>query len=245
MLNAHEVQICNSFKDNGPLLYGRESPLFQQCRDNLDKAFDNLPPPVPSQRSRGRANLLGGINMQPVDMRRYHRRDNPCFASHCLVTLHNGSQISVQELRSGMNVKTQAGESVIRAVVTTRVLDIQMCVIDNLVVTPWHPLLVQGRWQFPAYLAWEARRYRGEIISVLLGKSDDPQMHNIEVSGRWAVTLGHGVINIKGDVRSHEFFGNYNEVARSLDLLASEPDGSLRSRGIKRSLSTGLACGFI
>lgn len=45
---AHAHQLCNNFKDPGPLQYGTESPLFVQCRDELNRAFDNLPPPAPS-----------------------------------------------------------------------------------------------------------------------------------------------------------------------------------------------------
>ncbi|KAG5937103.1 hypothetical protein E4U59_004611, partial [Claviceps monticola] len=39
-MNAHSRQICNSFKDPGPLQYGAESPLFISCRDILNNAFD-------------------------------------------------------------------------------------------------------------------------------------------------------------------------------------------------------------
>lgn len=56
---AHARQLCNSFKDPGPLQYGLKSPLFIKCRTALNKAFDDLPPPSPSilpvvhqQRSR-------------------------------------------------------------------------------------------------------------------------------------------------------------------------------------------------
>lgn len=45
---AHAHQLCNNFKDPGPLQYGAESPLFLQCRDELNKAFNDLPPPAPS-----------------------------------------------------------------------------------------------------------------------------------------------------------------------------------------------------
>lgn len=45
---AHARQLCNSFKDPGPLQYGVNSTLFIQCRNALNKAFDSLPPPTPS-----------------------------------------------------------------------------------------------------------------------------------------------------------------------------------------------------
>ncbi|CAN8097760.1 unnamed protein product [Discula destructiva] len=45
---AHARQLCNSFRDPGPLQYGLASPLFLACRDALSTAFDALPPPTPS-----------------------------------------------------------------------------------------------------------------------------------------------------------------------------------------------------
>lgn len=45
---AHARQACNSFKDPGPQQYGNGSPLFTRCRDALNSAFDELPPPEPS-----------------------------------------------------------------------------------------------------------------------------------------------------------------------------------------------------
>lgn len=49
LADAHSKQTCNSFKDPGPLMYGTNSPLFQRCRDRLDSAFDDLPPPKPTK----------------------------------------------------------------------------------------------------------------------------------------------------------------------------------------------------
>ncbi|TLD33636.1 hypothetical protein PspLS_00071 [Pyricularia sp. CBS 133598] len=48
LLDAHTSQVCHSYKDEGPLRYGRDSPLFEHCRDALNAAFDNIEPPQPS-----------------------------------------------------------------------------------------------------------------------------------------------------------------------------------------------------
>lgn len=45
---AHARQLCNSFKDPGPLKYGMDSALFINCRNALDKAFNELEPPTAS-----------------------------------------------------------------------------------------------------------------------------------------------------------------------------------------------------
>ncbi|KAG8911446.1 hypothetical protein FRC02_006610, partial [Tulasnella sp. 418] len=43
----HLRQQCSNFKDPGLQVYGRNSPLFITCRDEIDMMFDNLPPPEP------------------------------------------------------------------------------------------------------------------------------------------------------------------------------------------------------
>ena len=242
ILNAHQQQICNSFKDNGPLQYGKDSPLFVKCRDDLDRAFDHLPPPVPSKAPRVRTSKAKSAK---VDMRRYHRRDNPCFAEHALVKLHDHSSIEVRHLRPGMRVQTVDGtSSVVAAVVATEVFNTRLRVVGNLAITAWHPVYLGGRWTFPELESSRTELYTGSIYSVMLEWSELPSMHTIEVSGCWAVTLGHGVVDGIYDVRSHKFFGNYEAVQESLELLPMDSQEVLHSTGVRRDVETGLACGF-
>ncbi|KAH7020855.1 uncharacterized protein B0I36DRAFT_333308 [Microdochium trichocladiopsis] len=49
--HAHSRQLCNSFKDPGPLKYN-DNDFFRQCRDALDKAFEKIEPPAPSRNPR-------------------------------------------------------------------------------------------------------------------------------------------------------------------------------------------------
>ncbi|TLS21380.1 uncharacterized protein PpBr36_10164 [Pyricularia pennisetigena] len=48
LLDAHASQVCSSHKDQGPLRYGRDSPVFRRCRDALDAAFDYVDATEPS-----------------------------------------------------------------------------------------------------------------------------------------------------------------------------------------------------
>ena len=47
LARAHQRQQCSNFKDAGLRVYGQHSPLFIKGRDELDAAFDKLPPPKP------------------------------------------------------------------------------------------------------------------------------------------------------------------------------------------------------
>lgn len=130
LLNAHARQVCNSFKDQGPLQYGARSPLFVECRDRLDNAFDNLPAPEPSLPPRPQAYSASQINQfkhsgggggggggtlpaiaasahrprAPFSMSRYHNPSGVCFAGSTPVEL--ASSLSTLGLKRHIPMRT-------------------------------------------------------------------------------------------------------------------------------------------
>ncbi|TLD27588.1 u-box domain-containing protein [Venturia nashicola] len=244
LLDAHQNQICNSFKDPGPLMYGRNSPLFIKCRDTLDFAFDNLPPPKPSNITRDR---YGNAVMTTVDVRQYNRRQNPCFAGECSLELADGSETSIENVTAGMEVWTPLGPRAAVAVVATKVKLYEMCRIGELVITDWHPLFIHGDWSFPYDVAVERELYTGTIYSLLLERDEVPEAHAIQIGGHLAVTLGHGMAGAssKDDARAHPFFGDYEKVKGNLEMLAKDRRGTYISVGVVKDMETGLVCGFI
>ncbi|QDS77563.1 hypothetical protein FKW77_001312 [Venturia effusa] len=244
LLNAHQNQICNSFKDPGPLMYGRDSPLFIKCRDTLDFAFDNLPPPKPSKAIRDRD---GNAIVTKVDVRQYNRRGNPCFAGECLIKLADGSETSIQNMRRGMKVWTPLGPREVSAVIVTKVAAYEMCRIDELVITDWHPLFINGHWTFPYDITVEREMYTGTIYSLLLERDEVPEAHAVRIGGHLAVTLGHGVVCSPGkdDARAHPFFGDYERVEGNLETLAGDTAGIYISIGVVKDAESGLVCGFV
>jgi hypothetical protein len=243
LLSSHESQSCNSFKDPGPLEYGKNSPLFIKCRDELDNAFDNLPPPEPSRKtSRPRS----------VKMSKYNRSSNPCFAGFCKVVLANGNTLPLSRLRPGMQVLTPVGSRNVSAVLKTRVRNeqAQMCWVGNeLLVTPYHPISLDGgrTWVFPIDVAKTTSTVAGglSVYSVLLQPDKDERAHGIIVGDCLGITLGHGDVEAvaSNDVTSHAFFGDYKRVARSMRRLPKDKNGVFIGRGVKRNRA-GLVCGF-
>ncbi|KAK4099445.1 hypothetical protein N658DRAFT_429985 [Parathielavia hyrcaniae] len=257
LAGAHARQVCNSFKDAGPLRYGTSSPLFAACRDRLDAAFDALPAPRPSLWRRGEGDL--------VSMSRYNNVDNGCFAGCMPVRLLAGGgqggegsemMVRVGRLRKGMVVETPRGGRRVVAVLRMPVRRAEMCVVADgggkgkgggLLVTPWHPVLRRqgGPWVFPKDVAAQSVRYTGSVYSVLLEKDDDPDAHAIFVGGVWGVTMGHGLTQqVQGDVRAHQFYGNYEKVKRALSRLPKKLGGVVLGGGLTRDLETGLVDGF-
>jgi hypothetical protein len=240
VLNAHQKQICNSFKDTGPLQYGKNSPVFNQCRDVLDKAFDNLPPPAPSRPIKDNK---GQQKSSRVDMRKYHRRDNPCFTGECRILMGNGQQLPVKDLKPDMEVKTRIGTAKVCAVVATKVKGAPISAIGRLRITPWHPILAGDLWTFPAYTCIRVQHYVGTVYSILLDRNANPDAHAVAVEGQWAATLGHGITKSNGDARAHAFLGDYDAVVRSLNSLPVM-NGVLLCRGMRSNQDDGLVCGF-
>ncbi|GAP93293.1 putative u-box domain-containing protein [Rosellinia necatrix] len=240
--NAHAKQLCNSFKDTGPLMYNN-NPLFARYRDALSEAFDSIPPPTPSTRQSG------GNPAAPVSMTRYNSRRWPCFAASSPVLLVTGDEVPAGTLQEGMAVQTPMGPRRVRAVVKTEVYGAPMCCVGNLAVTPWHPVQIEqseggrGAWAFPTDVAERTIEYSGTICSVLLERDGDADAHAIRVGGVWAVTLGHGVLS-GSDIRAHRFLGDYNAVAEELIMLGPGESGVHWSAGVRREADSGKVCGF-
>ncbi|KAI1440620.1 hint-domain-containing protein [Annulohypoxylon stygium] len=242
--NAHAKQLCNSFKDPGPLMYN-QNLFFTRCRDNLDRSFDTIPPPKQSCPS--------AATTTRISMSRLNARSGPCFAGTSKVTLANGRQTLVRNLRRGSAVHTPVGARLVAAVLKTEVCKVLLCRVGDLAITPWHPIKIGhtrtvSQWGFPANLVLESGQsqimlYSGYIYSVLLQPDCDSEAHALKFGGIWAVTLGHGMIH-GSDARAHLFLGDYEKVAKSIAGLNPGEDGVALSSGVKRRHSDGLVCGF-
>ncbi|KAJ6789057.1 hypothetical protein PWT90_09988 [Aphanocladium album] len=255
LLNAHTRQVCNSFKDPGPLRYCTDSPLFVACRDRLDEAFDNLPPPEPSRlkimssRHGYASTSFSSAAATPISMSSYRNASGVCFAGSTLVRLASGRDVEMKRLRRGMKLQTPLGSRKVAAVLRTPVEDETLCRVGGVLVTPWHPISRDGgkTWTFPAYAADKAVRYTGSIYSIMLQRDRKPDAHALQLNGGelWGVTLGHGVTAGGGDARAHAFFGDYNAVGKSLLGLAVGLRGEFIGNGVGRDSRNGLVCEFI
>jgi hypothetical protein len=257
LLHAHQRQMCNTFKDPGPLLYGKDSPLFVQCRTELDAAFDSLPAPKPSLPPRivysydpfGMVTGSRVVGHKQVSMARYNSSSAPCFEGNCLVKMGDGDSKPIKSLQPGMLVWTPTGARAVAAILRTRIRGQKqkLCRIGELLVTPWHPIKHDGHWVFPDQVATRSVSFKGSVYSILLTPFRYPSGHAVEIGGQVCVTLGHGLVSqsqSKDDVRAHPFFGSYRRVALASLRLPMDKNQHLRCGGLVRTAKTGLACGF-
>ena len=265
---AHQKQQCFNFKDPGLQAYGAMNSVFTNERNQLDAAFDGLPPPQPSLTMTGGipiSNLImpGGMQAgivaleasraQPrvsYSMASWRSRAGPCFSEDSIVTLSNGSHIRLDHLKRGMMVQSMTGARTVAAVIRTTIEagKAMLCLItDDLAITPWHPLYLIGKWIFPADITQPKLHPCNSVYSVLLFPDNDINSHTISVGGVWAVTLGHGLTtpSLVNDIRAHEYLGSYSRVSLDLSKLPGfDGDGVVRVIATRRDRE-GKICGFV
>lgn len=156
---AHQLQLCNNFKDPGVQFYGGD--LFRHLRDAAEEVFLTLPPPTPtashSRREGGYAAPRPAVNMQS-----YHNSSTTCFEGTGMVTMEGFGTKLVRDVCPGDRVLCGVGAHIVVAevslVVKTKCDDspngkTEFVKLDTtgLVVTPWHPVWesYSRQWIFP------------------------------------------------------------------------------------------------
>ncbi|KAI0811854.1 hint-domain-containing protein [Xylaria sp. FL0064] len=225
--DVYEKQPCNIFKDPGLLLYN-VNPLFEKCRDTLDKNFDTIPPPKGSDVAHATVAPRKLVNMST-----FNSPSNPCLGDMCQVFLAGGVVKAMFELEAGDLVKTPLGPRRVRAVLETSLFsDIPMCRFGETLIIPWHPDLVGI-----------TETYSGFIYSVLLEPDERVNAYAIRIDNVWAVTFGHGIPG-GDDTRAHLFLGDYDAVLKELRSMLSIEEKLFLCAGVKRDTNTDLVCGF-
>jgi len=226
--NAHRLQMCNNFKDPGVQVYGGK--LFTELRDRADDIFVKLPPPTPSYTSSAPVSSMGT----------YHYSGNPCFHGNCLVQLANGTQKRVNLISKGDKVITASGKNVeVLCVVKTLIPSGKTHLVElegGLLITPYHPVHINDKWEFPCNLA-ETRELPCSAVYSFVLKDE----HVMIINGVSCVTLGH---NIKEETVSHPYFGS-QKIIEDLQLLNGWNSGLVELvYGCLLRDTNGLVCGI-
>lgn len=189
--NAHILQQCNNFKDQGVQLYGGKG--FIDLRDKVEEIFCNIPPPKPSVNSR-----YGGTYTAPTNMSGYMDAYGGCFNGKANIKMEDDGFKKVSELVKGDRV---FGGFKVKCLVKTKVDgEIEMVNIESLLITPWHPILYDGEWKFPIKDWFSTHVNIDYIYNIVLENG-----HVVNLNGINVVTLGHGFTN--NDVVKHDYYG--------------------------------------
>ena len=227
---AHLLQQCSNFKDPGLQHYGGN--LFGKIRDVADDIFIKIPPPEPKMKP------TTAVSAPLTSMSRYHNRGAPCFSGDSLVSLPDDTQKRVDQLVRGDSIKTPTSVCKVVCIVKTNCSEgkIDLVHLNGLGITPWHPVRVDGKWQFPCKLAEPVEVNCPAVYSFVLESSGEGIMiiNDIECA-----SLGHG---LAGDVIGHPYFGS-NKVREDVGRMRGWENGCVELSDtdcLIKDMTTGL-----
>ena len=200
-LRAQTLKYTMNFKDPGLQIYS--NPLFAHIQAIGDDLFVSLPPPVPSVRS-AYAGSAAGSGAGIVSMGVFHNSSGGCFAPSSLIKMADNSYKQIQSIHPDIEyVWTPSGPAKVIALVKigSSKLYQPMSNINKLWITPYHPILYEGKWTFPAHIGFYCDRLMPVVYNLVLESG-----HIIDVNDFLCPTLGHGLTE---DVVKHDYFGTH------------------------------------
>lgn len=108
---------------------------------------------------------------------------------------------------------------------------------DGLIITNYHPVLIENQWKFPIDLKPAEKIYVSKYYNFVLEEG-----HSLLVNGVHCISLGHG---IKEDVAEHEYLGT-EKVINDLERLDGWDEGevNVNLNMVVRDPRTNLIVGF-
>jgi hypothetical protein len=199
-------------------------------------------------------------------MSQYRNVKGGCFAGHTRVLVVNprdGTRetVPINKLRAGDTVRTLTGKyKKVKHMLTCHTDPAKgrtMIAVPNntacVWVTPWHPMSPDegATWVFPAkaypddiYPQMAKTGFMEPVYTVQLERQtgDVANDHTINVEGLWGATMGHGLTTKsaagKADVRVHDFYGDWDAVAKGIDELPTDR-GMKLGDGTEKDSETG------
>jgi Mg-chelatase subunit ChlD len=204
---AQDAQQSMNFKDPGLQIYGND--LFKTIQTDGDTTFCTLPAPKPTRQQTTRGVPMAALASMSV----FHNASGGCVEGKSQVLMADDRRKAIQECVAGERVWTPSGPTTIKAVVVcnSKAPSQPMVQLGNLCITPWHPVYVNHKWQFPTVIMPYASRLIQTVYNLVLDSG-----HIVDIEGVQCVTLGHG---LKGAVVEHTFFGT----EAVIDCLKKQP----------------------
>jgi len=216
LVRANQLQQCHNFKDPSVQIYGGCS--FKSIQDKAHHIFCNLP--VSKASSKYCMQALD-YSFVPPDMCDYVEFNLSCFDGEGIVQLTKGNFKKVEELKKGDEVICSQGAAKVIALIKTKTRGQTTLVnINEVKLTPWHPIRVGGIWKFPCEIKKEVLETCEFVYNLVLDKNHILLINNLEV-----VTLGHGFKDNK--VIEHPYFGS-ERVLEDLKKFEGWSEGNIR-----------------
>jgi hypothetical protein len=224
LLRFHAVEQCGNFKDQSLQLYA--TPQFTAMQTIAHKLFISLPPPQ-TRAPQGRIPTTGyGFPIETrqgrrpaLAMARLYSASGPCFGGDCWVDLKHGRKM-IRDLQKGdLLVDGGVVECVVETVMPPGAVS-DLCLIGRAVITPYHPIQVEGEWVFPCSVAPITNECVDSWYNLVLQRNKV-----VRVEGVKAITLAHGMTQ---GVLAHPYFGT-NAVVEALKKYPGYAQGYVRA----------------
>eukprot|EP00771_Trimastix_marina_P003626 gnl/Trimastix_PCT/493.p1 GENE.gnl/Trimastix_PCT/493~~gnl/Trimastix_PCT/493.p1 ORF type:complete len:378 (+),score=106.51 gnl/Trimastix_PCT/493:114-1247(+) len=173
---------------------------FKECDGFPRKLYENWLwgyhfPRVVERKERPREVILKWWGMIDEKLRRDVTSYNICVDGEGLVSMADGSEKPVKELRPGDRVRSEFGDSTLARVLRQEIHGPKPLVAwRGFLITPCHPLQHEGAWYHPEELAAPERRHIDSLYNLELG--DDARAtgdHAVRINGVLVATLGKDV----------------------------------------------------
>jgi Mg-chelatase subunit ChlD len=210
-MRSHQLQIASNFKDTSLQHYG--GPLFKEIQTEVEDIFSTIPVPQPSRSSQP---FTGNFKQS------FYQPSGPCVDGNGLVLMADGTEKLVKHLKKGDRVFVSSGmleielkddkpfrmeikeetHATIECVIKTKIPkgQLPMLTLNGMHVTPWHPIRINGKWDFPINVGKIDFVNCDYIYNFVLDNHHIMKINNIDV-----ITLGHEIDT--DPILEHPFFG--------------------------------------
>jgi len=223
---ALEKQYAPNFKDNCLQIFG--SPRAKSEYDRISQIYDEMPMVRPSN-TYAVASRTAPIALTSAT---FNSASAGCFHQKAHVMLSTGEYVEFEQVeqmvREGKQVIFQSTNWANPQLVELECLiktdthgkKTQFCKIENLVLTPTHPVLYDDQWCHPNTLTPVYEEYVDCVYNVVLKPIDESgkRAQSFQVDGYECVALAHGITK-QHDCVAYDTFWGSEEIVNSLKRL--------------------------
>ncbi|KAG4101910.1 hypothetical protein H8356DRAFT_1382224 [Neocallimastix lanati (nom. inval.)] len=155
-----------------------------------------------------------------VEMRSFLNRRGGCFDGNSSVLLADGRIKCVKDLKKGDILNNNA---IVQCLIKQNIKKISnpyMCNVDGVLFTPYHPIFIRGKWQFPIDIVQSQPTVIHSLFNLILNDNANKKYEIEFINGVKAITLGHN--RNENKILKHPYFGT-DLVLK--DLYERDPEG--------------------
>jgi len=197
--SSHEYQHCGNFKDAG--LQGYADTETEKMQTILE-------------------NIFKGVNPNDKNMDEYVNPGGGCVHENDLIVMADGSFMAIGDLKREDKIKSSHGKvGIVAWVLICSGVKELLSFPQGLNITPWHPIIFNGEWQFPNNCSSYSKINNSDnVVTIALKDSDT---YSFFIGNIECIALNHGIKNNK--VLEHDFYGT-NKIIDYIKSLASDDD---------------------